>query len=39
MQGAARRGPGEGARADFYARIAKHQLAPLWEVIRTLLAR
>ena len=39
MQGAARRGPGEGARADFYARIAEHQLAPLWEVIRTLLAR
>jgi gentisate 1,2-dioxygenase len=39
MQGAARRGPGEDARADFYARIAEHQLAPLWEVIRTLLAR
>jgi gentisate 1,2-dioxygenase len=36
MQGAAR---GQGEREAFYARIAKHQLAPLWEVIRSLLAR
>jgi len=39
MQGAARRGPPSDARSEFYARIATHQLAPLWEVIRTLLAR
>ncbi len=27
------------ARADYYARIAEHSMAPLWEVIHKLLAK
>ena len=39
MQSAARTGSDPAARRAYYDRIAKHQLAPLWEVIRKLLAK
>ncbi|HXK21804.1 MAG TPA: gentisate 1,2-dioxygenase [Myxococcota bacterium] len=39
MQGARRTAAGPDSRQAFYGRIAEHQLAPLWEVIRQLLVR